>query len=55
MFSYSLTMPNYINEVIRLNLGISKSWYLTSVEFGIEVYKGEGTFTVTDYQLAIGP
>ena len=49
-----LNLAEFINLAKTLNSGLS-SWYLTGVEFGIEVYKGKGTFTVTDYQLAIGP
>jgi hypothetical protein len=48
----TLDLVDFIKDAITRNL-ISTSWWLSSVEFGIEVYQGKGTFTVTDYALAI--
>ena len=43
----NLNLMDFIGEIVTHNLGISRSWYLSSVEFGIEVYQGRGTLTVT--------
>jgi hypothetical protein len=57
--TFTLQLDQFIAEAIhQASLGkltFSSSWYLSSVEFGIEVYQGKGTFRVSDYQLAIGP
>jgi glycosyl hydrolase family 12 len=49
-----LDLIEFINVAKTLNPGLS-SWFLSSVEFGIEVYQGKGTFTVTGYDLTITP
>jgi Glycosyl hydrolase family 12 len=36
------------------NLGMPASWWLDSVEFGPEVYKGRGTLNVTSYTISVG-
>ena len=43
----NLNLMDFIGEIVTHNLGISRSCYLSSVEFGIEVYRGRGTLTVT--------
>lgn len=43
----NLNLMDFIDEIVTCNVGISRSWYLSSVEFGIEVYPGRGTLTVT--------
>ena len=43
----NLNLMDFIDEIVTCNVGISRSWYLSSVEFGIEVYQGRGTLTVT--------
>jgi len=43
----NLNLLDFIGEIVTRNVGISRSWYLSSVEFGIEVYPGRGTLTVT--------
>jgi hypothetical protein len=56
--TFTLHLDQFIAEAIRqantARLTFSSSWYLSSVEFGIEVYQGKGTFTVQQYQLTIG-
>jgi hypothetical protein len=56
--SGQLQLDKFIAEAIRQanagKLTFSSSWYLSSVEFGIEVYQGKGKFTVNDYTLTIG-
>jgi glycosyl hydrolase family 12 len=49
----SLNLEEFIKVATTLNSELS-SWLLTSIEFGIEVYQGKGTFTVKDYHLTIG-
>jgi hypothetical protein len=51
----TLNLMDFIDEIVRRNLGVSESWYLSSVEFGIEVYKGRGTLNVTSYDVTVGP
>lgn len=51
----TLNLTDFVDEIVAQNLGILPSWYLTSVEFGIEVYKGKGTLDVTAYDVAVGP
>ena len=51
----TLNLMDFINEIVSRDLGISPSWYLSSVEFGIEVYKGRGTLNVTSYDVTVGP
>jgi glycosyl hydrolase family 12 len=52
----TLNLVEFIKEANNQNL-ISdaqfQSWWLSSVEFGIEVYQGKGTFTVDTYTLTI--
>jgi hypothetical protein len=48
-----LNLTDFINVAKTLNSGLS-TWFLSSIEFGIEVYQGRGTFTVNQYQLTIG-
>jgi hypothetical protein len=51
----NLNHMDCIDEIVRRNLGISSSWYLSSVEFGIEVYKGRGRLNVTSYDVTVEP
>jgi hypothetical protein len=51
----NLNLMDFIDEIVRRNLGISSSWYLSSVEFGIGVYKGRGTLNVTSYDVTVEP
>ena len=51
----NLNLMDFIDEIVSRNLGISPSWYLSSVEFGIEVYKGRGTLNVTSYDVTVEP
>ena len=51
----TLNLMDFINAIVSRDLGISPSWYLSSVEFGIEVYKGRGTLNVTSYDVTVGP
>ena len=52
--SATLNVTDFINAIVSAGLGISSSWYLSSVEFGIEVYKGRGTLNVTNYGVSVG-
>jgi hypothetical protein len=51
----SLNLTEFVAAIVNHNLGISPSWYLSSVEFGIKVYKGRGTLNVTSYDVTVGP
>jgi len=51
----NLNLTDLIDGILIRNLGISPSWYLSSVEFGIKVYQGRGTLNVTAYDVTIGP
>jgi hypothetical protein len=51
----TFNLTEFIDEIVAQNLGILPSWHLTSVEFGIEVYKGKGTLDVTAHDVPVGP
>lgn len=36
------------------NHGIPADWWLDSVEFGPEIYKGKGTLNVNTYRITVG-
>jgi hypothetical protein len=40
---------------VTRKIGISPSWYLSSVELRIEVYTGRGTLNVTSDDVTVGP
>jgi hypothetical protein len=50
----TFNLTEFIDEILNRDLGIDPSWYLTSVEFGIEVYRGRGTLNVTNYEVTAG-
>jgi hypothetical protein len=52
--TFTLSLDQFINAAIEHVPGFSTDWYLSSVEFGIEVYQGKGTFKVNRYDLTIG-
>src|SRR5262249_7740325 len=49
----SLNITDFTDWMVN-NLGKPASWWVSSVEFGPEIYKGQGTLNVTSYTVQVG-
>jgi glycosyl hydrolase family 12 len=50
----SLDLKDFTDWLLANHVMLQPAWYLTSVEFGPEIYKGRGTLNVTAYSVNIG-
>jgi hypothetical protein len=49
----SLNISEFVDWLVQ-NQGLPSTWWVDSVQFGPEVYKGKGTLNVTSYAVSVG-